>query len=54
MLLKYCSHGNYHLMQKIELEDRLMRLKEELCRLSPEALEAIERDCNVQTHSEEV
>ena len=32
-------------MQKVRLEDRMIRLKEVLCELNPEALEEIERDC---------
>jgi hypothetical protein len=35
------------------LEERLIRLKEELCKISPEALEEIERDCSQRHESEE-
>lgn len=35
-----------------ERSDRLIRLKEELCRLSPEALEEIERDCPAKEEAE--
>jgi hypothetical protein len=32
-------------MQKVRLEDKMIKLKEVLCELNPEALEEIERDC---------
>lgn len=39
--------------QKLALDDRLLQLKEDLCRISPEALEEIERDCSQKNESED-
>jgi hypothetical protein len=40
-------------MQKEEMQERLIALKEELCRMSPEALEEIEREATQRHNCEE-
>ena len=52
LLADHCT-SIFHLTQKHQLEERLITLKEELCRINPEALEEIERDCSLKNDSDD-
>jgi hypothetical protein len=45
--------GTAHSSQKLELQARLLKLREELNAISPDALEELDRECSQRVDSEE-